>query len=100
ETWAAAGALSLDYRLDPLALRARLKAAYPSEEIPEPHLADLAHQIEAQICRYQTVKEEVDVALALVKETGFTKEHDEHGGDVYVTEIVYQTAKEHLMVRD
>ncbi len=86
------------YRLDPLDLVARLRAVYPSGEIPPAHIGLLAEQVEAQTRRYETREEQVDVALALVKEDGFERETDATGAVVYTAQIVYPVAKEKLLV--
>ncbi len=100
DTWTAASSLATEYRLDPLLLREQLQKLYPSGDLPEHHLVPIAQQIEDQVSRYETITEEVDVALALVKETGFSKEQDGRGRDVYVTEIVYPKSREKLLVRE
>jgi type III restriction enzyme len=100
DTFAAAASLATDYRLDALGLREQLYALYPGGELPEAHLPALERQVEEQLSRYDAVKEQVEIALALVKEDGFTKERDERGRDVYVTEIVYPKSREKLLVRE
>ena len=66
--------------------------------MPEVHLAALAHQIEAQFCRYRVEEEEVEAALALIKPDGFERETTDDGAVVYTAEITYQVGKEHLLL--
>lgn len=100
DLFTAAASLAAEYRIDSLDLKAKLDALYPEGELPESHLPLLEMQIEEQAGRYESVKEEVEIALALVKEAGFTKEHDESGREVYVSEIVYPKSREKLLVRE
>ena len=63
------------------------------------HVEPLGAQIEAQMCRYEVKEEKVDVALALVKPEGFTREIDDAGAEVYTAEIVYLKERESLLMR-
>jgi type III restriction enzyme len=98
DVYCAAVDLSARYGLDLWAVYDELKRLYSGEDIPAPHLDDLARQIEAQTCAYDVKEEQVDVALALVKPDGFTKGVDASGMDVYTADIVYPKDREHLLL--
>jgi hypothetical protein len=100
DLYAASVDLAATYHLDPWELRAKLVALYGSQdEIPRADLDDLARQIEGQTRNYELREENVEQALALVKPSGFTKETDTEGNDVYTAEITYPIDREHLLVR-
>ena len=98
DAYAAAVDLAARYRLDLWPLVEELRRLYGAEDIPESHQKALAGQLERFTRAYEVKEERVDVALALVKPEGFTKEMDETGGEVYTAEIVYPKDREHLLV--
>lgn len=81
--------LASRYRLQLFAVLDALRAAYGDEDIPLAHLDALAEQLEAQVSRYETDAEEVEVALALVRPQGFDEEHDADGKPVRTAQITY-----------
>ncbi len=98
DAYAAAADLAARYRLDLWPLVEELRRLYGAEDVPESHQKALAGQLERFTRAYEVKEERVDVALALVKPEGFTKEMDETGGEVYTAEIVYPKDREHLLV--
>jgi hypothetical protein len=90
--------LAAVYRADFWAIKTQLAALYPEGEIPEAHLPALASQVEAATSAYDIVEEQIDVALALVKPDGFTREIAEDGAETYTAEITYPVTKEHLLL--
>ena len=76
----------------------KLKQLYPKGEIPENEAVDLKRQIEEQVRNYEVKEEEVEVALALIRPEGFSKE-EKDGKDIYVTEIVYHKDKEKYLLK-
>jgi hypothetical protein len=90
--------LAAVYRADFWIIKAQLAALYPDGEIPETHLAPLAAQVEAATSAYDIVEEQVEVALALVKPEGFTREIGDDGTETYTAEISYPVTKEHLLL--
>lgn len=98
DLYAAAVELAAVYRLDIWEIYGELKRLYGKEGVvPETHRSKLARQIEEQTQRYTIEEEEVEIALALVKPEGFTREEREKG-IVYTTEITYQVDKEHRLL--
>lgn len=97
DVYAAAVDLAARYRLDLWSAHDELKRLYGAEDIPVLHLDRLARQIEEQTRFYETREETVEVALALVKPDGFTKETDLSGAEVYTADIVYPKDREHLL---
>ncbi|MFZ5663146.1 MAG: DEAD/DEAH box helicase family protein [Pseudomonadota bacterium] len=81
--------LAARYRLPLWPLLDALRSAYPEDEIPLAHLDTLAEQIEAQVSRYETEAEEIEVALALVRPEGFDEERDADGKPVRTAQITY-----------
>ena len=65
-------------------------------ELPLAHLPELARQIEAQTRRYEVREEAVEVALALVKPSGFTRQVED-GAEVYTAEISYPIDRQGLL---
>jgi type III restriction enzyme len=98
DAYAAAVDLSARYRLDLWGVHDELKRLYGRGDIPSAHLDDLARQVEAQTRAYDVNEEKVDVALALVKPKGFTKDIDASGMDVYTADIIYPKDREHLLL--
>ncbi|MHB8853156.1 MAG: DEAD/DEAH box helicase family protein [Ignavibacteriaceae bacterium] len=92
--------LSSIYRLDDSELYSKLKELYPEGDIPYSHVSPLKEQIERQISFYETIFEDVEVALALVKPEGFNKSF-ENGKVIYTAEIMYHKSKaEYLLEYD
>ncbi len=61
-------------------------------------MLQLSQQIEALAGEYERIEERVDIALALVKPEGFTKELDANGAEVYTAEIIYPKDRERLLL--
>ena len=64
--------------------------------LPAAHLPELARQVEAQTRRYEVREEAVEVALALVKPSGFTRQVED-GAEVYTAEISYPVDRQGLL---
>ena len=90
--------LSSLYHLPLMLTYEKLKQLYPKGEIPENEAVDLKRQIEEQVRNYEVKEEEVEVALALIRPEGFSKE-EKDGKDIYVTEIVYHKDKEKYLLK-
>ena len=90
--------LSSLYRLPLMSTYEKLKQLYPKGEIPENEAVDLKRQIEEQVRNYEVKEEEVEVALALIRPEGFSKE-EKDGKAIYVTEIVYHKDKEKYLLK-
>lgn len=98
DAYSAAVDLAARYRLDLWPLVEELRRLYDRDDIPELDLRALAEQVEHLTRTYQVKEERVDVALALVKPEGFTRETDGTGAEVYTAEIVYPKDRERLLV--
>jgi len=98
DPYTAATKLAAVYRADFWAIKSQLSTLYPDGEIPENHMPSLASQVEAATSAYDIVEEEIEVALALVKPDGFTREIAEDGSETYTAEITYPVTKEHLLL--
>lgn len=98
DAYSAAVDLAARYRLDIWTIYGELKRIYDTADLPLPHLEELSRQIESQTCFYEIKEEKVDVALALVKPDGFTKETDPSGAEFYTAEIMYPRDREHLLL--
>lgn len=98
DAYAATVDFAARYRLDLWAIYDELKRLYSADNIPTAHLDDLAKQIEKKTRVYDVKEEKVDVALALVKPEGFTKDLDASGMEVYTADIVYPKEREHLLL--
>ncbi len=98
DAYAAAADLGARYRLDPWPLYEEIRRLYGQEDVPESHQRALAEQLERLTRAYEVKEERVDVALALVKPEGFTREQDASGAEIYTAEIVYPKDREHLLV--
>jgi hypothetical protein len=61
-------------------------------------MPSLASQVEHATSAYDIVEEQIEVALALVKPDGFTREIAEDGSETYTAEITYPVTKEHLLL--
>lgn len=99
DTYTTAVDLAARYRLDLWTIYDELKRLYGAGDVPSAHIDDLARQIEAQTCVYDIKEENVDVALALVKPEGFTKDFDASGMEIYTAEISYPKDREALLAR-
>jgi len=99
DAYAAGVDLAGSYRLDLWEVYDEIRRLYGREDIPMAHLADLAGQIEGQVCAYEVTEEQVEVALALVKPQGFARTTDLSGTEVYTAEIVYPKDRERLLLR-
>lgn len=98
DAYAAAVDMAGRYRLDLWAIYDELKRLYGTDDIPLAHVDDLVRQIEKQTRSYEVKEEKVDVALALVKPDGFTKDIGASGMEVYTADIVYPKDREHLLL--
>ena len=90
--------LSSSYRLPLMPVYEKLRSLYPDGEIPEEEGYQIRKQVEEQVKGYQISEEEIEVALAVVKPLGFSKE-EEDGQIIYTTEIVYHKDREPLLLR-
>lgn len=100
DPYTAATRLAAVYRHDFWPLKDQLDALYPDAAIPESHLADLARQLEAHTSRYEIREEQIEVALALVKPSGFDRETDPAtGAAIYTAQITYPASREPLLRR-
>jgi hypothetical protein len=86
------------YRLDSWGVYDELRRIYGEDDVPESHVDPLARQIESWQGAYVVVEEREEVALALVKPEGFTREVDATGAETYVAEIVYPKDRERLLL--
>lgn len=84
--------VSTVYRLPLLIIYEKLKEMYTDSDIPVNHLDVLKDQIEKQTSKYETIYEEIEVALALVKPDGFNKKVVD-GRTFYTAEIIYHKSK-------
>jgi len=99
DLYTAAVRLSDAYRVDLWRVHDELRRLYSSDgEVPLAHVDLLGEQVEEQVCRYEVHEEKVDVALALVKPEGFTKETAADGTEVYTAEIVYLKEREKYLL--
>lgn len=96
--YAAATELATIYRLDFWAIYDELRRLYGdgTSEMPAVHLPELARQVEAQTRRYEVREETVEVAMALVKPSGFTRQV-EGSAEVYTAEISYPVDRQALL---
>lgn len=90
DLYTAAGDLCAVYRLPFWTVYTALRGCYGAEDVPQAHLAALAGQIEAQTCFYDVQETQVEVALAIVKPSGFERE----ANGEYVTQISVSKARE------
>ena len=93
--YTAAAELAGNYHLPTPEVLVALRAAYGGEPVPAHHLDALGAQIEAQRADYEPHYEEIDVALALVRATGFTR-HEGAQGPVYTARISFAKDREPL----
>jgi hypothetical protein len=95
DLYTAATKLAAVYRSDVWTIKSQLAAIYPEGEVPQTHLGALAQQVEKATSAYDTVEEQVEVALALVKPEGFDYDSET---DTYTAEITYPVKREHLLL--
>jgi hypothetical protein len=98
DAYAVAIELAGRYRIEIWTVYDELRRVYGEADVPEGHLDPLARQIEAWQGAYTVVEEREEVALALVKPEGFTREVDADGTEAYVAEIVYPRDRERLLL--
>ena len=99
DVYTAATKLAAVYRFDLWAIKAQLATLYSDGEVPEAHLPDLAAQLERHTSNYEVKEEEIEVALALVKPSGFPgREIDAAGTEIYTAEISVPIARESLLL--
>lgn len=89
--------LAARYRLNVWLVLDALRGVYTGDDIPLADIGALAEQIEAQVSRYETESEEVEVALALVRPEGFNEEQDQDGKPIRIAEITYRKDRENLL---
>lgn len=99
DAYAAAVELAGRYRLDLWEVYDELRRVFGTEDIPLAAMVDLARQVESQTASYEVKEEKVEVALALVKPAGFTRDTDASGNEVYTADIVYPKDRERLLLR-
>lgn len=87
-----ANELSKVYRLDLFAVLDKLKEIYSDGDIPFYHLPYLKKQVEEQTSKYNTVYEDVEIGLALIKPDGF-KKTNKNGEIIYTAEILYNKTR-------
>ncbi len=86
-----------NYHLDIWAVCDALNAIYQDGDVPLSHITELATQIETQTAHYEVKEETIEVALALVKPSGFTPSPGSDGSVVYTAEITYPVEREDLL---
>lgn len=90
DLYTAAADLAAVYRLPFWTVYNALHACYGGADCPQAHLAALAQQIEVQTRFYEVQEHTVEVALAIVKPSGFDRDAAGH----YITEICVSKARE------
>ena len=90
--------LAATYRLNPFLVRDAVQAAYGPDAVPDADMTALAAQVEQQTRRYTVTEERIDVALAMVKPSGFAQEHRPDGTRVYTAQIAYPVDRERLLI--
>jgi type III restriction enzyme len=98
DVYSAATKLAAVYRFDVWKLKDQLAGLYPNNSVPERDLVSLAEQLERHTSNYRVRKEEIEVALALVKPDGFDHQVKEDGTEIYTAEISYPVSREHLLI--
>jgi type III restriction enzyme len=96
--YAAAADLAARYLLNIWTVYDELRREYGNEDVPLSDLGAIATQVEQPTRVYEVREEKVEVALALVKAEGFTREPDLSGAEVYTAEIVYPVDREQLLL--
>lgn len=96
DLYGASAELAANYHLPPGMILQALRECYGQGSlVPEYHLTELGHQIEAQASQYEQDWEEIDVALALVKTDGFDKQLRD-GLPVYTARVSFAKDRSHL----
>ncbi|MGB4468687.1 MAG: hypothetical protein WBI41_11665 [Azovibrio sp.] len=96
DAYTAATELAANYHLPSREVLQALRAAYGTEaDIPSHHLTALGQQIEAQRADYETWHEDIDVAIALIKASGFDVREDQ-GKPVYTARISFAKERQAL----
>jgi len=96
DCYTVAAELAANYHLVTSDVLAALRAAYGTgAEIPDYHLPALGQQIEMQCAQYEEHFEEIDIAVALVKPSGFERS-EKDGKTVYTTRISFAKEREAL----
>jgi predicted nucleotidyltransferase len=98
DVYTAAVELAASRRLDVMAVLEAVRGAYGADDIPEGDLPALLEQIDDQTSHYDVREDPIDVALALVRIEGFTREHAD-GHAVYTAQIAYPVHKEQYLLR-
>jgi hypothetical protein len=90
--------LAARYRVSLWEVYDELRRLFGEEDVPASQFEDLARQIEEQTRAYDVKEERVDVALALVKPTGFKPDVDADGAEIFTADIVYPKDRESLLL--
>ena len=90
DLYTAATDLAAVYRLPFWTVYNALCACYNGADVPQGHLDALAEQVEAQTRFYEVQEHQEEVALAIIKPSGFDRDEDGH----YVTQISVSKARE------
>ena len=77
DCYTAAGKIASRYHLPIMPVLKKLKSLYPEAEMPNSHLYGLFEQVEKQQANYETLKEKVTEAMALIRV------QDENGKDIF-----------------
>ena len=94
--YGAAAELAANYHLPMPLIHKALQNAYGDKQsVPEYHLPALAEQLETQTSYYEEEWEEIDVALALVKASGFDMSIKK-GMPVYTARVSFSKPRSHL----
>ncbi|MCR4304513.1 MAG: DEAD/DEAH box helicase family protein [Gallionella sp.] len=96
DCYTAASELAANYHLATCEVLAALRAAYGTgADIPDYHLSALGQQIETQRAQYEEHFEEIDIAVALVKASGFDRS-EKDGKPMYTARISFAKEREGL----
>ena len=98
DVYQVANELSSIYRLDDFVLYEKLKEFYSDGDVPVSHISPIKEQIEKQTSQYETIYEDVEVALAIVKPEGFIKSYED-GKTIYTAEIMYHKSKAECLLK-
>ena len=89
-----AAELAANYHLVTHEVLAALRSAYgATPEIPDNHVFYLGQQVEAQRAQYEEEFEEIDIAVALVKASGFDRGEND-GKTIYTARISFSKENE------
>lgn len=89
--------LAARYRLPVFPLLDALRGAYGEDDIPLADLDALATQVEDKVSRYEFDTDEIEVALALVREEGFDEDTAGDGQPLRTAQIAYHKDREKLL---